>query len=77
MTAREFRIQAGLSIEDMAKKLGRNPDTIRGYERNGINEPHIAKRVAKAYGCSYQLFRACMCTNFNKDVRTTKRADRA
>ncbi len=50
------RKEAGLSIEQLAKRLGRNPDYIARLEREGRVPEHLAHAWSRALECRKEIF---------------------
>ncbi len=55
MTAEEARIKSGLTLEQIAKKMHRDPNRVRFYELHGTFYRN-ALRLADIYRCPVETF---------------------
>lgn len=53
---RKAREDAGLSIEELAQKLGASPGYIERLERTGKVPEHLARLWSEVLGCKIGLF---------------------
>jgi ribosome-binding protein aMBF1 (putative translation factor) len=50
------RVQAGLDLKQLARKLGRKTSTIRLYEKRGVDNAALAVAWAKALDTRLEIF---------------------
>jgi DNA-binding XRE family transcriptional regulator len=56
LPAEAARIAAGFTLEEAARRLRLSPRTLRAIERRGDASLKTARRLARLYGCSGNLF---------------------
>ena len=54
--SRQARIDAGFTVEQAAKKIGRAPSGLTAMERKNKYPLHVAEPLSRLYGCKLGTF---------------------